>query len=43
MEVIELLKELLKFKSITPDDDGAMNYITLFMNEFDAKLLEVNG
>ncbi|WP_086242801.1 succinyl-diaminopimelate desuccinylase [Campylobacter devanensis] len=43
MEVIELLKELLKFRSITPDDDGAMNYITLLMSEFDAKLLDING
>ena len=43
MEVIELLKELLKFRSITPDDDGTMNYITLLMSEFDAKLLDING
>ncbi|MGM9996717.1 succinyl-diaminopimelate desuccinylase [Campylobacter lanienae] len=43
MEVIELLKELLKFRSITPDDDGAMNYITLLMSDFDAKLLDING
>lgn len=43
MEVVKLLKELLKFRSITPDDDGAMNYITLLMSEFDAKLLDING
>ena len=43
MEVIEILKELLKFRSITPDDDGAMNYIALLMSEFDAKFLDING
>ncbi|MEE3704358.1 succinyl-diaminopimelate desuccinylase [Campylobacter sp. CX2-8023-23] len=43
MEVIKLLKELLKFRSITPDDDGAMSYIERYMSGFEAKLLEING
>lgn len=43
MEVVEILKELLKFKSITPDDDGAMNFINMFMDGFDADFVDVNG
>ncbi|ANE35721.1 N-succinyl-diaminopimelate deacylase [Campylobacter iguaniorum] len=43
MEVVDILTELLKFKSITPDDDGAMNYIDMFMDGFDAEFLEING
>ncbi|CZE50625.1 succinyl-diaminopimelate desuccinylase [Campylobacter geochelonis] len=43
MEVIEILKELLKFRSITPDDDGALNYIALLLPEFESKFIEKNG
>lgn len=43
MEVIDIFKEILKFKSITPNDDGALNYITMFLNEFDLKFVEKDG
>lgn len=43
MEVIEVLQELLRFKSITPDDDGAMNYIDMFMDDFSAEFVEASG
>lgn len=43
MEVIENLKELLKFKSITPKDDGALNYIGMIMEGFEPEFLEFNG
>lgn len=36
MEVIEILNELLRFKSITPNDDGTMNYIEMLMSDFKA-------
>lgn len=36
MKTIEILKELLQFKSITPNDDGAMNYIEMLMSDFKA-------
>ena len=43
MQTIELLNELLRFKSITPNDDGALNYIAMFMDEFEAYNIEENG
>ena len=43
MEVIEVLKELLKFESITPNDDGALNYIDILMDGFEAKFIEKEG
>lgn len=43
MQVIELLNELLRFKSITPNDDGALNYIAMFMDEFETYNVEENG
>jgi len=39
----ELLKELLKFKSITPNDDGALNYIALELSDFEAFFVEKQG
>lgn len=36
MKTIEILNELLRFKSITPNDDGAMNYIEMLMSDFKA-------
>ncbi|MEO1927469.1 MAG: succinyl-diaminopimelate desuccinylase [Nautiliaceae bacterium] len=35
MEVIELFKTLLKFKSITPNDDGAMEFIKSYLDDFE--------
>ena len=43
MQTINLLNELLRFKSITPNDDGALNYIAMFMDEFEAHNVEENG
>ena len=34
MDVIELFKKLLKFKSITPNDDGAMEFIKNYLKDF---------
>ncbi|NLK67151.1 MAG: succinyl-diaminopimelate desuccinylase [Campylobacteraceae bacterium] len=42
-KVINLLLELLKFKSITPDDDGALNFIALLFVEFESEFIEKNG
>ncbi len=38
-----LLKELLKFKSLTPNDDGALNYIATILQDFEAIFIEKNG
>lgn len=35
MPVLELLKELISFKSITPKDDGALNFLALRCAEFE--------
>ncbi len=35
MDVISLFKTLLKFKSITPNDDGAMEFIKDYLNNFE--------
>lgn len=43
MKAKDILIDLLKFKSITPQDDGAMEYIANLMNDFEAKHLEVCG
>lgn len=43
MEVTEILNELLKFKSITPNDDGALNYVDMLMDGFEAKFIEKEG
>lgn len=40
MEVINLLSQLLKFKSITPDDDGVLDFIANYMHGWDAKRLD---
>lgn len=40
MEIIELFKTLLKFKSITPNDDGAMEFIKSYLNDFE--VIEIN-
>lgn len=43
MQVIELFKELLRFKSITPDDDGALNYLAMHCADFEAHFVNVEG
>lgn len=42
-EVIKILLELLKFKSITPNDDGALNYISMILPDFNERRIEKNG
>ncbi len=42
-EVIEIFKELLRFKSVTPSDDGALNYINMLMDDFEARFIEKEG
>lgn len=40
---IEILKELLKFRSITPNDDGAFNYISVLLSNFEEFRVDKNG
>ena len=41
--VISFLKELLSFRSITPNDAGSLEFIAKFMPDFEAKFIEKNG
>jgi len=43
MSVLELFEKLLKFKSITPNDDGAMEFIKEYLNKFNAIEINKNG
>ena len=43
MNVIELFKKLLEFKSITPSDAGAMEFIKHYLNDFDVIETEKEG
>ena len=43
MDIIELFKTLLRFKSITPSDDGAMEFIKNYLNDFEIIEQEKNG
>lgn len=43
MDAKNLLFELLRFKSLTPKDDGALNYIALELDEFEAFFIEKEG
>ena len=43
MDVISLFKELLKFKSITPNDDKAMEFIKNYLNDFEIIETEKEG
>ncbi|EJX8727922.1 succinyl-diaminopimelate desuccinylase [Campylobacter upsaliensis] len=43
MNAKEFLIELLKFKSITPNDDGALNFIALELEDFEAFFIEKEG
>ena len=43
MNIDELFKTLLKFKSITPNDDGAMEFIKKYLHNFQIKEINKNG
>ncbi|MRI58580.1 MAG: succinyl-diaminopimelate desuccinylase [Epsilonproteobacteria bacterium] len=43
MEVIELFKRLLAFRSITPDDGGSLDFIREYLKEYEALWLNKNG
>ena len=43
MDAKSLLNELLRFKSLTPKDDGALNFIALELDEFEAFFIEKEG
>ncbi|WP_457564349.1 succinyl-diaminopimelate desuccinylase [Caminibacter sp.] len=43
MDVIELFKKLLRFKSVTPNDDGAMKFIKEYLNDFEVIESEKEG
>jgi succinyl-diaminopimelate desuccinylase len=43
VDVIELFKKLLEFKSITPNDDGAMEFIKNYLNDFEIIETEKEG
>ncbi|WP_169940551.1 succinyl-diaminopimelate desuccinylase [Campylobacter sp. RM15925] len=43
MQVIEFFKEILKFRSITPDDDGLLEFIKDYCDEFKPTFVNKNG
>ncbi|MCH5336165.1 MAG: succinyl-diaminopimelate desuccinylase [Campylobacter sp.] len=43
MNAKDFLNELLRFKSITPEDDGALNFIAIELNDFEAIFIEKEG
>lgn len=43
MDLKELFIKLLKFRSITPEDDGAFDFIAEYLNEFKAVRIDKNG
>ncbi len=43
MELIPLFEKLLRYKSITPDDDGAFDFIEGYLEEFESIYLEKEG
>ena len=43
MDVIELFKKLLSFKSITPQDDGGLDFIESYLADFEVVKIEQNG
>ena len=40
MDIVELFKKLLRYKSITPSDDGAFEFIKSYLSDYD--LIELN-
>jgi succinyl-diaminopimelate desuccinylase len=43
MNITQLFKKLLEFKSITPNDDDAMKFIREYLNEYEAIEINKNG
>ncbi|MBN7287391.1 succinyl-diaminopimelate desuccinylase [Campylobacter curvus] len=43
MDVVAFFTEILKFRSITPDDDGCLKFIAEFLGDFEARFIEKNG
>ncbi len=43
MSVIELFEKILSFASITPDDDGALEFIEEYLDEFEVIKLDIEG
>ncbi|PSM51997.1 N-succinyl-diaminopimelate deacylase [Campylobacter blaseri] len=43
MKAIDILIEILKFKSITPKDDGVLNYIDILLPNFKEEFIEKNS
>jgi succinyl-diaminopimelate desuccinylase len=43
MDVIELFKTLLKFRSVTPDDDGMMEFIEEYLKDYEVIKLDTHG
>jgi succinyl-diaminopimelate desuccinylase len=43
MTIIELFVKLLKFRSITPDDDGALAFICSYLSDFEAVTIDKEG
>ncbi len=43
MEVIELFKKILSYKSITPEDDGAFDFLEEYLEEFEVIKLDIKG
>jgi len=43
MTVIKLFKKLLQFKSVTPDDDGAFEFINGYLEDFDCIKIDKEG
>ncbi len=43
MDTLSLFEKLLRFKSITPNDDGALDFIQEYMSCFEAKRIDIDG
>ncbi len=43
MEIIPLFEKLLRFKSLTPDDDGAFDFIEGYLSDFEVISLDKEG
>ncbi len=43
MDIKELFFKLLSFKSITPDDEGAIDFVEDYMDDFEAVRVDKNG
>ena len=43
MDILELFKKILSFRSITPDDGGAFAFIEDYLSDFEVIKLDLNG